>query len=205
MKMRWISAFALMTLIAMNVYAGRLVPIQQYSGTTDLPTMADIEACIIAGGIIPGPNKWSMEVKEPGHIVGTIIIREYTVVVDINYDMKKYTITYKDSQNLPHEGNLIHGKYNTWAHNLSGMIDKKIMERRNAIAAAKAAATQLAPTTAPASVPAAAPAAAPETTPAAQPQQSVEERLQKLQELFEKGLITEDEFKTRKETILKEI
>ncbi|HBA86358.1 MAG TPA: hypothetical protein DCZ95_19940 [Verrucomicrobia bacterium] len=183
-----------MTLVALNVQAGRLAPIQEFSSPTDLPTLADVEACIIGGAAaITG---WGMEKKEPGHMVGTLLVRQFKVVVDIKYDTKKYTISYKDSENLEYDGTQIHASYHRWVQNLRAHIDKKILAKKAGGIAGSTVDSSVQPA---ATAPAAAPAA---ETPA---QQTVEERLQKLQELFEKGLIDENEYKTRKDAILKEI
>ena len=71
--------------------------------------------------------KWDMEVTEPGHIIGTLNLRSHQAVVDISYNTKIYSITYKSSRNLMRadaEGNPIgiHPNYNGWIENLDNAV-----------------------------------------------------------------------------------
>ena len=79
-------------------------------------------AIVTAGGSLG----WVMKKKEPGHIVGTLHIRDHVAVVDINYDNEKYSITYKDSTNLKYDGTVIHSNYNSWVTNLSNAINNQV-------------------------------------------------------------------------------
>ena len=69
---------------------------------------------------------WIMKAKKTGHIVGTLIIRKHTAVVDIRYSKKNYSITYKDSTNLNYDGTNIHGNYNGWISNLNRQIQAQL-------------------------------------------------------------------------------
>jgi len=42
--------------------------------------------------------------------------------MEIEYDTKQYSITYKDSQGLKYDGSQIHKTYNSWVHNLDNRI-----------------------------------------------------------------------------------
>ena len=42
--------------------------------------------------------------------------------VDINYNTKTYSITYKDSSDLDYDGTKIHKNYNGWIQNLDNAI-----------------------------------------------------------------------------------
>ena len=61
---------------------------------------------------------WSMQVTKPGHIVGTLNLRNHVAVVDVNYSETSYSINYKDSKNLNYDGTTIHKNYNGWIQNL---------------------------------------------------------------------------------------
>lgn len=61
---------------------------------------------------------WQMVEDTPGHIVGTLYIRSHKAVVDVVYDVKTFSITYKDSDNLDYDGAVIHRFYNGWIENL---------------------------------------------------------------------------------------
>ena len=83
----------------------------------------DIARAIVTAG---GSLGWVMKKKEPGHIVGTLHLRDHVAVVDINYDNEKYSITYKDSTNLKYDGTAIHSNYNSWITNLSNAINNQV-------------------------------------------------------------------------------
>ena len=82
---------------------------------------------------------WVMSPVEPGHATGTLYLRSHMAKVDIHYDTKGYSITYKDSSNLNYEPpgseytdasgethksatGEIHSNYNGWVQNLDNAI-----------------------------------------------------------------------------------
>jgi hypothetical protein len=69
---------------------------------------------------------WQMRPTNPGHIVGTLILRTHTAVVDINYDTAKYSVTYKDSKDLEYDGTNIHSNYNGWIQRLDNAIRSQL-------------------------------------------------------------------------------
>lgn len=78
-------------------------------------TMEDVQKAIVRAGVGLG---WQMKVVEPGLIVGTLNLRSHMAVVDVKYDTKTYSISYKDSSNLDYDGSNIHKNYNGWVENL---------------------------------------------------------------------------------------
>ena len=80
-------------------------------------TEADVKKSIVRAGAALG---WSMNAKQPGHIIATLNIRAHMAQVDIKYNTKTYSITYKDSSNLNYnsETTEIHSNYNGWIQNL---------------------------------------------------------------------------------------
>ncbi len=82
-------------------------------------TMADMQKAIIRAGAGLG---WQMNVVQPGLIVGTLRLRSHMAAVDIKYDTKAYSISYKDSSNLDYDGTNIHKNYNGWIQNLDNAI-----------------------------------------------------------------------------------
>lgn len=44
--------------------------------------------------------RWEMDIAAPGHIIGTLNLRDHQAVVDITYNAKIYSIIYKNSRNL---------------------------------------------------------------------------------------------------------
>ena len=83
------------------------------------PSLDEVGKTIQSAGVALG---WQMRLTKPGHILGTLILRTHTAVVDVNYSVKSYSIAYKDSTDLKYDGQNIHPQYNTWIQNL----DKRI-------------------------------------------------------------------------------
>ena len=71
----------------------------------------EVKKAIIRAGIHKG---WKMKEVKPGHIVGTLHLRDHMAKVNIKYSEKRYSITYKDSSNLNYDGTNIHRNYNNW-------------------------------------------------------------------------------------------
>jgi len=58
----------------------------------------------------------------PGLITATYTPRGPSATMEIKYDTKEYSITYKDSQGMRYDGSQVHKKYNIWVHNLDNRI-----------------------------------------------------------------------------------
>lgn len=86
-------------------------------------TMEDMQKAIVRAGAGLG---WQMKVVQPGLIEGTLRLRSHMAAVDIKYDTKAYSITYKDSSNLDYDGTNIHKNYNGWIQNLDNGIRVQI-------------------------------------------------------------------------------
>lgn len=86
-------------------------------------SMEDVQKAIVRAGVGLG---WQMKPVEPGLIVGTLTLRSHMAMVNIKYDTKKYSITYKDSSNLDYDGNNIHKNYNGWVQNLDNGIRSQL-------------------------------------------------------------------------------
>ena len=69
---------------------------------------------------------WKMKAKKKGHIVATLFLRKFVAIVDVRYNTKSYSITYKDSKNLKYDGKNIHKNYNSWIRNLDRRIQNHI-------------------------------------------------------------------------------
>lgn len=82
-------------------------------------TVADVEKAIMRAGAGLG---WQITPREPGKIEGVLALRTHRAIVDISYDTKAYSITYKDSSNLDYDGTNIHSNYNGWIQNLDKAI-----------------------------------------------------------------------------------
>jgi hypothetical protein len=103
-------------------------PIYNFSNTPitasgGAPTDSQMVKAIIRAGSSLG---WTMQKDAPGHIIGTLNIREHIAIVDITYNSDSYSITYKDSTNLDYNGTRIHRNYNTWVNNLNNAIKVQV-------------------------------------------------------------------------------
>lgn len=86
-------------------------------------SMADVERAIRTAGASMG---WQMVQRAPGHLEGTLILREHRAIVDIKYDTRYYSIKYKDSSGLSYDGTSIHTNYNGWVQNLERAIRAQV-------------------------------------------------------------------------------
>ncbi|MGH8583775.1 MAG: hypothetical protein ACREWG_13550 [Gammaproteobacteria bacterium] len=114
--------------LLLSALAGcRTAPIYNVAGapiTTPRPVeMVDIQNAIVRAGAGLG---WAMKPVTPGHLIGTLHIRNHTAVVDILYNPRSYDITYKDSVNLKQAGGEIHKNYNAWIQNLDHAIKMQL-------------------------------------------------------------------------------
>ena len=83
----------------------------------------DIKKAIRRAGISLG---WVIKDKKPGQLIGTLNLRTFTAIVDIRYNNKTYSITYKDSVGLNYDGTNIHKNYNSWIQNLNRSIQGQL-------------------------------------------------------------------------------
>jgi hypothetical protein len=88
-------------------------------------SLADVRKAIIEAG---KQLNWAMVETQPGVITATQNVRSHQAVVDIKYDTKKYSITYKNSSNLKYnaDGQTIHANYNSWIQNLDNAIRSRL-------------------------------------------------------------------------------
>lgn len=67
--------------------------------------------------------KMEMQQVKPGVINATYTTtKARSAVMEIRYDTKQYSITYKDSQGMQYDGNSISIGYNQWVENLNRSI-----------------------------------------------------------------------------------
>ena len=113
---------------------------QHVTTNIDNHTEEDVKKAIIRAG---GGLGWKMNADKPGHVLGTLFLRSHIAIVDITYDLNKYSITYKDSTNLDYEAagqqatdadgssyvnetEIIHSNYNGWIQNLDRAIQAQL-------------------------------------------------------------------------------
>jgi len=102
------------------VYNVPHTPIIASNGT---PTDNQIAKEIFRAGDFLG---WKMKKVAPGHIIGSLHLRNHIAIVDIACTSNNYSITYKDSTNLGYTGTNIHRNYNTWVNNLDKAINANL-------------------------------------------------------------------------------
>ena len=86
-------------------------------------TMQEVQSGIVRAGEKLG---WAMRVVKPGEIEGRLALRTHLAVVSIPYTQKSYSIVYKSSENLNHDGSQIHSNYNGWIQNLERKINAEL-------------------------------------------------------------------------------
>jgi hypothetical protein len=94
------------------------------SGKTG-PSLSVIDKAIKEAGARRG---WIMETAKPGHIVAVVRVRHHMAQVDILFDRQKFSINYRNSENLNYNAanNTIHRNYNNWVTNLRNDIQSKV-------------------------------------------------------------------------------
>jgi hypothetical protein len=86
-------------------------------------TQEQVRAAIIRAGSALG---WQMKDEGPNKMVGTLVLRTHTAVVDIPYSASNYSIKYRSSVNLEASGDTIHKNYNGWIQNLNRGIGTQL-------------------------------------------------------------------------------
>ena len=86
-------------------------------------TQAQVREAIVRAGAALG---WSMSDTGPGRMVGTLVLRTHTAVVDIAYSTTSYSVTYKSSVDLQEANGKIHKNYNGWITNLNKGINSQL-------------------------------------------------------------------------------
>src|SRR5436190_17327841 len=83
-------------------------------------TLDNIEKAIGRAGLQLG---WKVAPQGPGKAEAVLVLRKHTAVVDITYDTRAFSITYKSSINLDYKpDNTIHSNYNGWIKNFEKAI-----------------------------------------------------------------------------------
>ena len=86
-------------------------------------TQEQVRAAIIRAG---GALGWQMKDEGPNKMVGTLVLRTHTAVVDIPYSATNFSIKYRSSVNLDESGGNIHKNYNGWIQNLHRGINTQL-------------------------------------------------------------------------------
>jgi hypothetical protein len=118
----------MLVLLAASVLALGACRSAPVRNVTDAPissgkSMQQVEQAIVEAGRTLG---WQMSPQGPGKITGNLALRTHRATVDVTYNTKSYSITYKDSDNLHYDGHSIHSNYNGWIENLDRAIRARL-------------------------------------------------------------------------------
>ena len=83
-----------------------------------------IEAEIVAAG---QARAWQFTREAPGHLVASQIRPKYSATVDIRFDQRAYSITYRSSTGMREKDGTIHKRYNYWIVVLQRDIDARLV------------------------------------------------------------------------------
>jgi len=86
-------------------------------------TKEQVRSAIIRSGVALG---WQVKDEGPDKLVGTLVLRTHTAVVDIPYSATSYSIKYRSSIDLMESGGNIHKNYNGWIQNLHKGINTQL-------------------------------------------------------------------------------
>jgi hypothetical protein len=98
--------------------AASLPPVQNVeSQPADKPwvMLGEVGNAIVRAGVL---LNMTMRKVRPGLITATYAPGGLSATMEIKYDTRQYSITYKDSQGLKYDGTGIHKTYNTWVQRL---------------------------------------------------------------------------------------
>lgn len=117
--------FAALAVVFLLTAFGAGAPIYNVTASSippnPLATLENIEKAVIRAGMQLG---WQIAPQGLGKAEGVLVLRTHRAVVDITYDTKSFSITYKDSVNLDYKAQdrTIHSNYNGWIQNLEKAI-----------------------------------------------------------------------------------
>ena len=93
------------------------------SSTGKQMSKAEVRGAILRAGAALG---WQMKDENPDLLVGTLLLRSHTAVIEIPYSQNNYSIKYRSSTNLNERNGTIHKNYNGWIQNLTRGINAQM-------------------------------------------------------------------------------
>jgi hypothetical protein len=121
--------YVIAAVLAVLVVACATVPIMNVDNAAvpaqggKQPTADQVKMAIMRAG---GALGWQMKEEAPNKLVGTLMLRTHTAVVEIPYSATSYSIKYRSSTNLDESGGNIHKNYNGWIQNLTKGINTQL-------------------------------------------------------------------------------
>ena len=125
MHFKFLAILFAATLLGACRIAPTVYQVQNAGVSTNIPniTKDDVRKAIMRAGSGLG---WQIRDDGPNAMIGTLVLRTHTAVVDIPYSSTHYSVTYKDSTNLDYNGTSIHSNYNGWIQNLQKAINTQL-------------------------------------------------------------------------------
>jgi hypothetical protein len=129
------SKWIVVVLVLVGLASCRTSPLVNYetidivNGSGNDLTMDQVQNAIMIAG---QPYGWKMEIIEPGRIFATLKLRVHVAIVDIEFNTKQYSITYKGSTKLKYKKNSdgkesIHSNYLRWIQTLKNSINQELL------------------------------------------------------------------------------
>lgn len=129
--MQRLPASVLIVLVGLAVAGcARTMPIYNVASAPVAAPNGPASAIEVRGAILEAlqDKGWVVREDDPGRIVAEILVRTHRADVEIDYSATQYSITYKDSANLLHDGSMIHRNYNKWITLLERQINRRLSE-----------------------------------------------------------------------------
>jgi hypothetical protein len=127
--MRLLTSLSVLVVSAALAACSTMVPIMNVSDAVVAApagkplTNEQVRAAIVRAGSGLG---WQMSDEGPNKLVGTLVLRTHTAVVEIPYSTTNFSIKYRSSINLNEQGGTIHKNYNGWIQNLTKGINTQL-------------------------------------------------------------------------------
>jgi len=113
-----------LTIAAAGCRSNPILNVEDSPIDANVKSSKDVQKAIIRAGTSLG---WKMKSVSDGNIEATLLLRNHMAKVDIRYNRKSYSITYKDSsETLKYDGTNIHPNYNGWIQNLDRNIQAEL-------------------------------------------------------------------------------
>ncbi|HSU76828.1 MAG TPA: hypothetical protein VLI89_07140 [Burkholderiales bacterium] len=123
------------SLTAFGALARDLAPVVDYDNVavvtgTGKPASAQAVGVAISNAAASGKRIWNLQRTAPDKMRATYHVRQHTIVVDIGYSAKAYSIRYAGSDNMKYSDangkKTIHPFYNTWVDEFKSGISAEL-------------------------------------------------------------------------------
>ena len=108
----------------------RTTPIYNVSAAPVVAKSGEATSAEVRGAIVDAltDKGWAIKQDDPGRILAEVNVRNHRADIAIDYSATQYSITYQDSENLLHDGSMIHRNYNKWVMLLEREINQRLSD-----------------------------------------------------------------------------